>query len=330
MNATASEPPPVQSFRHELIRHDVPVRCEGGIFESAVVTPQGTFNEALVSWNVDAPSGAGFRVELRVGRRREDYWTPYLYLGDWGPVLPPGPRLTQCETGRVAVDIFRSDESFDRAQYRLRAVAAAGQPAELCIQHITLCLSARAAVPNCQTPAAAPAAIQPGRLPVPFRSQLDAHPALSARICSPTSLAMVMQYRGVNVPTEAVAAACYDPVHDIYGNWPRNIQAAHSFGVPGYLARFSDWRAVAEMIAAGQPLVISIRFSEPGALSGAPFAATDGHLLVLCGFDANGDMYVNDPAAAGLQNGCTVYRRQELERVWLQGSGGVSYVLLSP
>jgi hypothetical protein len=327
MNPAACDSPLINSFRHELIRHDLPTLCHGGVFESDTIRPQREFNEALLSWNVDTPAGAGFCVELRVGRRREDYWTPYLYLGDWGSV-PGGSRIVECEAGRVDVDIFRSDERFDRAQYRIRTVALDRRPAELCVKRVTLCLSERSGVPHCHTSAAAPAGIQPKRLPVPFRSQLGANAAFAARICSPTSLGMVMQYRGVDLPTEVVAAACYDPAHDIYGNWPRNIQAAYSLGVPGYLARFSDWNWVAAMISAGQPLIISFHFSEPGALRGAPYPTTTGHLLVLCGFDNNGDVYVNDPAAATAETGCTVYRRLELEQVWLRGSGGVAYVLL--
>jgi hypothetical protein len=330
MNAVGSNAPPPNWLRHELIRHESPVCCDGGVFESAVIAAQGDFNEALVSWNVDSPANAGFCVELRVGRQRDNYWTPYLYLGDWGPAPPAGPRVVECEAGRIDVDVFRSDERFDRTQYRFRALSAAGRSAELRIRRVVTCLSERTDVRRCPSAAAPTAAIQPGRLPVPFRSQLAADPALSARICSPTSLAMVLQYRGADLPIEVVAAACYDPTHDIYGNWPRNIQAAYSLGVPGYLARFLDWDTVAAMIAAGQPLIISVNFSDPGALTGAPYATTRGHLLVLCGFDARGDVHVNDPAAATARQGCTVYRRQELERVWLQASGGVAYVLLPP
>ncbi|HOO15700.1 MAG: peptidase C39 family protein [Phycisphaerae bacterium] len=325
MSGAASQPQAIYSFRHELIRHDSPALCQGGVFESPTIAAQGEFNEALLSWNVDVEPGTSFCVELRVGRRRENYWTPYLHLGDWGPAAVR-PRLVKCDSARVDVDILRSDERFDRAQYRVIAQAD-GRPAAASIRHVTLCLSERLGPLPGHTLNAAAAAIRPGRLPVPFRSQRAVAPDLAPRICSPTSLAMVMQYRGVNVPTETVAAACYDPAHDIYGNWPRNIQAAYAFGVSGYLARFSDLNAAAELVAAGQPLIISIRFSCPGALRGAPYLTTDGHLLVCCGFDASGDVYVNDPAAATDQEGCTIYDRQELEEAWLRG-GGVAYVLL--
>jgi hypothetical protein len=52
-------------------------------------------------------------------------------------------------------------------------------------------------------------------------------------------------------------------------------------------------------------------------------------LLVLCGFDERGDVFVNDPAAGTPELGQLTYRREQLERVWM-ARGGTSYVLLAP
>lgn len=139
---------------------------------------------------------------------------------------------------------------------------------------------------------------------------------------------MVMAYRGVDRPTADVVAACYDSVHEIWGNWPQCVQGAYSLGVPGYLARFSDWSAVERLIADGQPLVISIRVDEEGGLAGAPYRTSDGHLLVLTGFDADGNVAVNDPAARNAEKGRATYRRCDLEQAWMRATGGVAYVLL--
>ncbi|RMF72419.1 MAG: hypothetical protein D6744_16875 [Planctomycetota bacterium] len=114
----------------------------------------------------------------------------------------------------------------------------------------------------------------------------------------------------------------------MYGNWPRNVQAAYEFGVPGYLRRFSQWSEVEATIAAGQPLIISIRVGEPGALHGAPYETTAGHLIVLTGFAENGDVWVNDPAGATPAEGVLRYSRADLEKAWMRGSGGLAYVLL--
>ena len=164
-------------------------------------------------------------------------------------------------------------------------------------------------------------------LDVVFRSQTTV-PGIGKRACSPTSLAMMLDYRGVVLPTKHVAAVAYDDAHDIYGNWPRSVQAAYTLGVPGYLTRFSDWHEVEESIANDQPLIISVRVAE-GQLQGAPYSSTAGHLLVLRGFAEDGSVEVNDPAAPDAAKGQVRYSRADLETVWLD-RGGTAYVLLPP
>jgi hypothetical protein len=138
---------------------------------------------------------------------------------------------------------------------------------------------------------------------------------------------MVMAYRGVSLPTITVAQTVYDAEHRIYGNWPYAVQGAYSYSVPGYLRRFSDWREVERAIAGDQPLVISIRV-KPGQLSAAPQAATAGHLVVLTGFDREGNVEINDPNYSVPHSGRRLYPRQDLEQVWMRNSAGTAYVLL--
>jgi len=285
----------------------------------------------LASWNVGTPPDAGFALEIRVGRSAENAWSPWLYMGDWG-TPPEGERVVRFERGRVDIDYFRSDTLFDRVQYRVRATTA-GPPGMLHLRRVTLCLSDLKTGGPVDAPAAARPLQPPAwqrRLPVPFRTQKTDQPELAGKICSPTSVAMVMAYYGVDRSTLDVAQACLDPHHGIYGNWPRNVQAAYSFGVPGYLARFTNWADVERAIADGHPLILSIRFAQPGILLNSPYQATDGHLIVLAGFDAAGNVEVNDPAATTPEKGCVWYPRAGLEEAWWKATGGVAYVLLPP
>ena len=64
-----------------------------------------------------------------------------------------------------------------------------------------------------------------------------------------------------------------------------------------------------------------------GGLRGAPTRATDGHLVVIRGFTADGDVVTNDPAAPSERSVRRTYDRAELERGWLDGSGGTVYVI---
>lgn len=300
----------------------------GPTSESVYTTPpqRGAhpFRELLVSWNVDAPPATAFVVELRVGEKSEDAWSEWMHLGSWGDV-PNAPRNVVCEGGKVDVDFFVGERPFAVAQVRLRASARVPDQT-VGIRHVSLCFSDRERpVP----PITAPAERFWGKaLDVPFRSQKVEKPEIAGRICSPTSLSMVLSYRGVSRPTSEVCERAYDAASEIYGNWPCNVQAAYSYGVPGYLARFSDWTAVENEIAAGNPLIVSIAVKKD-QLTGAPYKSTAGHLLVLRGFDERGDCIMNDPAAKDAEHGQVTYKRSEMEEVWMR-RGGTCYLLLHP
>ncbi len=297
------------------------------------------FNEVLVSWNVQTPPGSGFCVELRVGRGAEGFWSPWMRVGEFGDVVPDVPIVTRFEdqshevAGRIDVDYFRSADRFDRVQYRILAASGA-EKRTLRIERVAVTLSDRTGLPYAKPrwqPVIDPLPPQAWQktLPVPPRSQKAAPREIAGRICSPTSVAMVLAYYGLDRDTLTVAQTCYDPRHDLYGNWPRNIQAAYTLGVPGYLTRIGSWHEAERFIAAGTPLIISIRVPQEGMLHGSPYRTTDGHLLVLTGFEGDEWVTVNDPAAESDVAGR--YRRSELERVWLHGAGGgLAYVLLSP
>ena len=283
------------------------------------------FHDLLISWNSDAPAGTGFVVELSV-RSDGDPWSDWLFVGDWGDV-PVLPKTSVCAGGKVDTDFFRGEEAFNSARVRVRAfVNASATKREVVVERLALCFSARKALVVRATEPSKSAESK-RVLDVPFRSQKTEKPEIAGRICSPTSLAMVLAYRGVDRPTDVVAARAYDAANDIYGNWPRNIQAAYSLGVPGYLTRCVCWSEVEDMIAIGQPVIASIGV-KAGQLAGAPYAQTDGHLIVITGFDAEGNVHVNDPAVSDPLKGKLVYKRADMQTVWLD-RGGTAYVLLN-
>jgi hypothetical protein len=82
-------------------------------------------------------------------------------------------------------------------------------------------------------------------------------------------------------------------------------------------------------VAAGVPLALSYAWPE-GGLAGAPIPFSDGHLVVLVGFDAAGNPVINDPAAPSDDTVQRVYDRAEFETLWLAHSGGAAYVVYPP
>jgi hypothetical protein len=312
-----------------------------GWFVSAPVESPTGFQELLFSWNVETAPGTCVAFELSVRSDEKSPWSEWMYVGDWGDTgiwrrardtehgeLAPedGDRVVSIDGANIDVDYFKSERVWTAARFRVRtSYSGAETNRAVVVRRVALCFSRKtdALAPSFQLSKDAQK-----RLDVPFRSQRAEKPELASRICSPTSVAMVLAHRGIEVDTLVVADRLLDSAHGIYGNWTHAIQGAYSLGAPGYLARFSDWNDVARHVAEATPLVISIA-AKPGELDGAPFVKTDGHLLVLCGFDERGNVHVNDPAAPTPEAGKLVYRRDQLERVWM-ARGGTAYVLLEP
>ena len=166
-------------------------------------------------------------------------------------------------------------------------------------------------------------------LKVPFRGQGDfKNPKpLWGMICSPTSVSMVLEHFGANFTTVENAMCIYDPQYDLFGNWGRAVSRAGEVGLDAWLERFRNWDRVKQHIAEGTPIVASIRFRK-GQVRGFLYQSTGGHLLVIRGFTASGDVIVNDPASRA-KGGGAIYPAAEFAKAWFD-NGGVGYVIKKP
>ena len=63
-------------------------------------------------------------------------------------------------------------------------------------------------------------------LPVPSQSQMTLRPELASRVCSPTSVAMLLAYYGHSADIYDVIAEARHQPSGLYGVWPANIHAA--------------------------------------------------------------------------------------------------------
>ena len=171
--------------------------------------------------------------------------------------------------------------------------------------------------------------------------------------CSPTSTEMVVEYWGRR-PSESdtdwvdptypdptvnhAARMVYDYTYDGAGNWPFNTAYAATFpGLEGRVTRLHSLDELERFIAAGIPVVTSQSFLA-SELDGANYG-TSGHLFVVVGFTADGDVVVNDPASSSNDVVRNVYKREQFEQIWLRtkrinasggvsgGSGGIAYLI---
>ena len=260
-----------------------------------------------------------YSVRFELSTRLAGGWSPWVATATLGPgefaELPAAVDGLACE-----VDVYTA-VSAEAVKLRIR-VGATDPDAVLAAPWIaTLSASDRGPL----APAVAEGATSP--LAVPARSQRDAPPEIAPRICSPTSVAMVLEYWGRPAATPSLAAEIFHPATDSYGVWPAAIQAAGRRGVAGYLLRFPDWSTAAWCLERALPIIASIRYAA-GELTDAAIAETSGHLVVITGW-RGGDVFVNDPAAPTAASVPRRYRLDEFRRVWLERTG-VGYVLFRP
>lgn len=279
--------------------------------------PRRGARHLLPAFSVLTRADYSARFELSVLAAGE--WSPWVGTATIGRAEFP-PLAASAPGLEVDVDVFHAPVAVESVKLRLRLGAA--DAATLLAAPWLLTLSACDLGPLETAPSAGAA-----RLPVPALSQMAEGGALAARVCSPTSVAMVLAYLGADGDVGRLAAEMFHPALDIYGVWPAAICAAARRGVLGYLLRFPDWTATAWCLERGLPVIASVRYAA-GELSGAAIAATAGHLLVLTGYEG-GDVLVNDPAAPDTASVRRRYRRADLSRVWLERAG-VGYVLFKP
>ncbi|MGE5588874.1 MAG: peptidase C39 family protein [Clostridia bacterium] len=283
------------------------------------------FNNVVPSWNITAPEGTGAVIEVRAGFD-DSRWTSWYEIARWGKLRSPGaPGLKKDASGFVNEDTLELSSKASVLQYRITLVSE-NRDATPVLRLVALCYADttnEAAVPAFAPPSDPAQAPWVRDLPVPFRSQRSEGPSIAGRICSPTCVAMALEYHGVSVPTGTVAAQAYDSLNSIYGNWPFNTAAAALYGFEAYVTRFPGFEPVQAEIAAGRPVIISIRFG-PGQLKGGPLTSTSGHLILVRGFTKDGDVIVNDPAGRTEAEGHVVYKREELLRAW---RNGVAYII---
>ena len=299
-----------------------------------VVTTAFAFSEAVPSWNAATPTGSWVEVQLRA--RIGAQWTAWYNLGVWA----------SGQEGVARHSVSGQADSRAYVDVDTLKIGRRGSPASAGAYQIKVRLfsTSRNTIPSLEsagvvvsTRPVAPSSFAPGNstlwnktLAVPECSQMVYRDGGEVW-CSPTSVAMVLGYWGGRTEScpadvRAAVSGVYDRVYKGHGNWPFNTAYAASKGLEAYVTRFTSMAQAEEWIAAGVPVIMSLSWGR-GQLTGAPIAASNGHLMVLVGFDAGGNPVVNDPAAATNEAVQRTYRRGELEKLWLQGSGGTAYLI---
>lgn len=293
------------------------------------------FQEAIASWNAITPAGSWLEIEFRA--RYAERWSKWYVLGIWAADSSTVRRHSVQEQGdgdgRVEADTFVSsnkEQSPDAFQLRMRLFSADGVSLPVIYNVAAACSTVH---PKPGRVSRGNAARWNTLLDVRQCSQM-VYPDGGKVWCSPTSLSMVLSYwdgyAGAREPrVRAFVEGVYDWIYDGHGNWPFNTALAGSSGFEAYVARLTSLERVEEFVAAGVPVIVSIAWDK-GELTGVDVESSNGHLMVVVGFDSAGNPIVNDPATARDEGVRRTYPRTEFEPLWLQASGGTVYLIYPP
>ena len=323
-----------------------------GIWTSTWVQTRFPFSQLIPSWSAETPTGSWIEVEIqaRTAAGRETRW---WRMGVWA-YGDETIRRTSVNGQSDADGVIETDTFKTRAEkmtaYRARVTLARGAAgaASPTLRRIYAVVSdTRSYTPPYPSPRYTDRAME---LSVPRYSQeihageFPEYDGGGEAWCSPTSTEMVVEYWNKRpTPNELswvgphadpqvdyAARFTYDVAYGGTGNWPFNTAYASRFGLSARVLQLGSLNDAERYILAGVPLVASIshaRGALPGFLNND---GTNGHLLVIVGFTAAGDVIANDPAATSDATVRRVYGREAFERAWIGGSGGVVYVIATP
>ena len=338
----------------DYARWEAPVRLTGlleGVarrsWTSPWTTPGFALTQLIPSWEASTPGRSRVRIQVR-GRTDTaiSSWDTMAVWASGDRFLKRASKAKQPDDlGWVNVDTWVAPAGVTSYQLRVTLIRHPRQKSSPRVEAVGAMASALPS--GTSVPTSAPGVARGVVLDVPAYSQMihrGHYPAFGnggEAWCSPTSTSMVLGYYGALPPARAwswvpaghadawvdhAARMTYDHAYRGTGNWPFNTAYAASRVDRAFVTRLRSLREAELFIQAGIPLVASIAFGR-GGLTGAPISATAGHLLVIVGFTADGDVVVNDPAAPTNATVRRTYDRGQFENAWIPTSGGTVYVI---
>ncbi|MCM2267913.1 MAG: NlpC/P60 family protein [Elusimicrobiales bacterium] len=279
------------------------------------------FDNLLLSADALFPGGGALQAEAQV--KTAAGWSPWFSFGSFTPGQGRASAPGQDNAfGRMDVDILRLKAKAGALRYRITLTAGTKPPA----LRLAAVSYTDSTAPYDPALAKNPPGLKPLKVQVPRFSQMALQVNHSGDICSPVSMAMAFSALGLKADPLEAAAAVLDPAENIYGNWFFNTAHAGSRGLYSVLTRLNSLEDARAFLAAGAAVVASVTFG-PDELRNSPLKKTKGHLLVITGFDARGNVITNDPAAPDDATVERVYDRAEFAAAWLKNKYGLAYIL---
>lgn len=297
-----------------------------GTYESDVINTIN-FSELVASWNCSTSKQSFIEVQIKI--QANGKWSQWFSYGKWsdngnnhGSISNQNDSL-----GNMNVDVISTQENYHGTALKFKIILVKDNESVKSPKVNLIAITLTPLKENNEV-------ITPGFLngsvdiEVPVKSQMVV-PEIGNRICSPTSVAMLMSYYGLEIETLDVANGCKDNGSDMYGNWSYNMAYAAEQDFECYVMKCNSIEELRDLILEGKPVAASIKTKNKDDLEGSVMAYPSGHLLVVRGFNyKDGESYiiVNDPAAPVVDQVKRQYRINEFNKVWNK----YIYVVRSP
>jgi uncharacterized protein YvpB len=285
------------------------------------------WQELVLSWNAVCPTGTFIHAEAKgVGAAGD---SPWYSMGYWStdPTQKRESIIGQNDNwGEVETDTLVMRVPMQGFEIRLSLMGnALGN--EFDLKFLGVSISKKNHPGGIQIPQLKKTPI----LAVPEKSQLG---HVGGRgWCSPTCVSMVLSYWGkrldrieLDSPVPEVAKAIHDPNWPGTGNWSFNVAFAGQFrGMFAFVHRMDSIATVHALVENGIPIPISVSFD---LLNGKQADESNGHFVVVVGFDGKGNAVINDPwpDPKGINSVRKIVPVERLVKAW-QRSKQTAYVI---
>ena len=303
-----------------------------GSFLSPAAEPSFPFNEAVISWNIKTYKDTFLEFYIRTQSKNK--WSNWFFAGRW--MNNKDKKNKSCilkinsanyniknEIGFIDIDTLRLFKPAEKIQVKV-LFHSNKENLSAYVKMLSISVSSNESKSKKNKRTSSNNLIKPILLNVPFMSQGWEKDDISGSICGPTSITMIMKYYNINISLRDTSDYCYDIKNNLYGNWSFEVACASEYGIYGYVTRLNSLFDIYKELIKGHPVITSIEYNK-GELTGSPKDFSEGHLLVVKGFDNSGNVIVNDPAFMHEKDGYRTYKQKEFEHIW-QKAGG--YVLL--
>jgi hypothetical protein len=268
------------------------------------------FNRGLPSWNGHVPDdNSSFKVLMRF---YQNSWSPWLTIGYWKKNIWSSYGTTSYSGGEIDIDYVVLNSYHTNWQFQVVMKRTSSSEPTPSLHKLSFFVSDQQTTNNVNISTIVNDNPEEIFVPTQHYYQYSIDPGIGGNICSPTSVCMVLRSYDIEVDPLQFALDNYDTYWEMFGIWPRAVQNAAEFNLNGAVTRYRTWSEAREILAAGGRVVMSV---------GSPLYP-NGHLMMLAGFDSQGNPLVHDPAKS---NGYGyMHNKTLLSQSWFN-KGGIAY-----